>query len=181
VTSPTYSLTLQSLRNPDLFAEVFVTHASFVWRVLRRLGIPDADAEDALQEIFLVVHQKLGKYEERGSMRAWLFAITRQVANRYRRTEARRRRRQSNPPSIAPRESPDEAALRSEAGALVREFLGELDEARAMVFFLSDVEGMACTEIAASLGTNINTVYGRLKASRIQFEEFIEKRTREDR
>jgi RNA polymerase sigma-70 factor (ECF subfamily) len=183
VPSSTYSPTLQSVRKPDPFADVFATHSSFVWRVLRRLGVPDADAEDALQEIFLVVHQKLDQYEERGSMRAWLFAIARQVASHHRRTEARRQRRQSAPQSVAPGETPHEAAMRREAAALVRDFLADLDEGRAMVFFLAEVEGMSCAEIASSLGVNLNTVYGRLRASRSQFEEFLEKSGRkyEDR
>ena len=41
------------------FEAAFRAHAPYVWRLLRRLGVPEADAEDACQEVFLVVHKKL--------------------------------------------------------------------------------------------------------------------------
>jgi RNA polymerase sigma-70 factor (ECF subfamily) len=168
-------------RKAGEFADLFRAHASFVWRVLRRLGVPEADAEDVLQEVFLVVHSKLAEYEEHGSVRAWLFTISRQVASGHRRSEVRRERRESIPAIVAACEDPHEAAVRHEAAAIVREFLERLerlDKERAIVFFLADVEGMAVTEIASSLSVNLNTVYGRLRMARIQFEEFIGKRTK---
>jgi len=70
-------------------AQVFAAHADFVWRSLRRLGVPAADADDALQEVFLVVHRRLADYEDRGFMRAWLFSISRQVSSHYRRSTKR--------------------------------------------------------------------------------------------
>jgi RNA polymerase sigma-70 factor (ECF subfamily) len=168
---------VEGARKAGEFAGLFTAHASFVWRALRRLGVPDADAEDALQEVFLVVHHKLGAYEERGSVRAWLFTISRQVASHHRRSRVRRERRESIPAPLVPMEDPHEAAVRREAAAIVRDFLEQLDEERSLVFFLADVEGMAVTEIASSLGVNLNTVYGRLRSARIRFEEFIDKRT----
>src|SRR5882724_13016294 len=70
-------------------ARVFSAHADFVWRSLRRLGVPAADVDDALQEVFLVVHRRLADYEDRGFMRAWLFSISRQVSSHYRRSTKR--------------------------------------------------------------------------------------------
>jgi len=171
----------QNVERPEKagdFADLFLAHASFVWRVLRRLGVPDADAEDALQEVFLVVHRKLPTYEDRGSLRAWLFTIARQVASRHRRSAVRRKRREHIPLPAVPPTDPHEEAVRREAAAMVRDFLEQLDEPRGLVFFLADVEGMAVTEIASSLDVNLNTVYGRLRAARLRFEEFVASRTK---
>ena len=164
-----------------VFAQVFDAHATFVWRVLRRLGVPDADADDAVQDVFLVVHNKLVAYEERGSMRAWLFTISRQVASHRRRSAARRDRTQAGLPEAELPENPHDAAMRREAVALVHDFLAELDESQAMVFYLSDVEGMTAPEIADSLAVKLNTVYGRLRVARQRFEQFVERRSPEER
>ncbi|HKQ71472.1 MAG TPA: sigma factor, partial [Polyangiaceae bacterium] len=43
----------------EQLAGLFAEHADFVWRSLRRLGVPHADADDAVQEVFLVVHRRL--------------------------------------------------------------------------------------------------------------------------
>ena len=42
-------------------------HFGFVWRNLRRLGVPDAVAEDAAQDVFLVVHRRQSSYDARWS------------------------------------------------------------------------------------------------------------------
>ncbi len=168
---------LDTPREAPEFTEVFRTHASFVWRVLRRLGVREADLDDALQEVFLVVHRKLARYEERGSVRAWLFTIARQVASHSRRVEIRRQRRLSAPPSVTVPVDPHETAVRRQAMLLVEAFLTQLDEPRALVFFLVEVEGMTVPEIAASTGENVNTLYARLRLARQTFEDFIQKQT----
>jgi RNA polymerase sigma factor (sigma-70 family) len=77
----------------ERIAQLFSLHADFVWRSLRGLGVPDADAEDAAQEVFLIVYRRLADYEDRGLLRAWLFSISRQVASHYRRGASRADRR----------------------------------------------------------------------------------------
>ena len=77
-------------------------------------------------------------------------------------------------------DDPHETAMRNEAVSIVHEFLSRLDEPQALVFFLADVEGMTAPEIAASLDIKVNTVYGRLRLARQQFEAFLGRRgTRE--
>jgi RNA polymerase sigma-70 factor (ECF subfamily) len=161
-------------------AEVFNLHGEFVWRSLRRLGVAEADADDALQEVFLVVHRRLSDYQDRGLMRAWLFSISRQIAGHYhrglRRSEARHRGLVLS--TTAP--DADEIVARREAEKLVGAFLDELDEPQRMVFYLSDIEGLTAPEIASALETNLNTVYGRLRAARKRFEALIAERARRE-
>lgn len=154
-------------------AGVFDQHADFVWRVLKRLGTPGPEIEDALQEVFLVVARKLPTYEERGELRAWLFTIARQVAGHARRAQLRRQRRESDPPAAEPEMDPHSALERSEAARFVEQFLAELDEAQASVFFLAEIEGMTAPEIAAALGASLNTVYSRLRLARARFERAL--------
>jgi RNA polymerase sigma-70 factor, ECF subfamily len=159
---------------PDNFAQIFRAHAAFVWRVLRRQGLGDADAEDATQEVFLVVHRRLGEYEERGAIRAWLFTICRQVASHHRRTNDRtERKQQALMLTTDDRANPHDLVERSEAVALVRRFLDGLDEAHATVFYLAEIEGMTAPEVASATGVNLNTVYGRLRSARKRFEEAL--------
>jgi RNA polymerase sigma-70 factor, ECF subfamily len=155
------------------FTRVFDANATFVWRVLRRLGVPDADADDAVQDVFLVVHRRLHEYEERGSIRAWLFAICRQVASHRRRTTQRRERTKASLPVPPSPVDPQEEAMRLEAVAIVHRFLATIDEAQGIVFYLADVEGMTAPEIASALEANLNTVYGRLRIARQRFEAFV--------
>ena len=163
---------------PDRFAEIFRAHADFVWRGLLRQGVPSADAEDATQEVFLVVHRRLHEYEERGTIRAWLFSICRQVASHHRRANQRIDRKQRALMVTSGTEAdPHDVVERTEAVAIVRDFLQALDEAHATVFYLAEIEGMTAPEVAATIGVNLNTVYGRLRTARKRFEEAVGEHT----
>jgi RNA polymerase sigma-70 factor (ECF subfamily) len=155
-------------------------NADFVWRSLRRLGVADSDVDDALQEVFLVVYRRIATYEDRGLLRAWLFAISRQIANHYHRGQSRTERRHRGLMADVTVEDPHEIVSRREAVELVSSFLEELDEPQRVVFYLAEVEGMTAPEIAAATGAGLNTVYGRLRLARKRFERTVERRMSEE-
>jgi len=153
--------------------EIFSENADFVWSALRRLGVQEADVDDALQEVFLVVYRKLENYEERGLIRSWLFAISRQVASHYRRGQQRTQRREEGVVTSSSPSDPHELVARREAAHMVTSFLQELNADQREVFYLADIEGLTAPEIAAALGVKLNTVYGRLRLARKRFERAL--------
>src|SRR5688572_5886471 len=58
------------------FNDFYSKHAQFVARSLRRLGIHDELLDDALQEVFVVVHRKLPELEGDQHEKTWVFRIT---------------------------------------------------------------------------------------------------------
>jgi len=147
-------------------------HADFVWRVLLRFGIPEAQAEDVAHEVFLVVGRRLSDYDPSAPFRAWLYGIARGVAANARRSRERRdnRLRVVEPPPTPP--SPEEHVERSQAAALVEQFLEALPPAQREVFVLVDIEGMSGPEAARALGDKLNSVYSRLRLARTRFRQF---------
>lgn len=168
------------------FEAVYREHHDFVWRSLRGMGLSEAAVDDATQEVFLVLHRRLGDFDpERGSLRAWIYGVARMTARKYRRSHAQRMEREvpteaSENASRAPAPSrgagPEEAVARTEAARLVQEFLESLDEDKREVFVLADIEGMTAPEIASSLGVNLNTVYSRLRLARKRFDALLSRR-----
>lgn len=154
-------------------ARVIDEHADFIWRVLKRLGTPTADLEDALQEVLLVVARKLPDYEERGGIRAWLFTIARQVASHALRSAQRRERREAAHEEPRLVEDPLHALERAEAAQFVGRFLESLGEPQATVFFLAEIEGLTAPEISACMGVGLNTIYSRLRLARERFEQAL--------
>src|SRR6185503_5317683 len=69
---------------------VYDQHAAFVLRVLRGLGVGDDRVDDAVQDVFIVVHRRLAEFEARSALTTWLYAIARRVASGYRRSAASR-------------------------------------------------------------------------------------------
>jgi len=78
--------------------DVFETHAPFVCRSLRQLGVSETDLDDVLQEVFVVVHRRLPDYRESGRARAWLYSICRRLSQAQRRKT--RRPHEGNTPCV---------------------------------------------------------------------------------
>ena len=49
------------------FDDVYNQHAPMVWRVLRTFGVSEAQIEDAVQDVFVVVHRRLPEWEGRAA------------------------------------------------------------------------------------------------------------------
>jgi RNA polymerase sigma-70 factor (ECF subfamily) len=160
------------------FEAVYEEHFAFVWRSLRRLGVPDRSLDDGAQDVFIVVHRRLGDFEGRSSLRSWLFAIARRVAHDHRRRIGRKERTEELPEAVAdPRgATPAHDAERAEAVRVLHEILGGLDDDKREVFVLAELEQMTVPEIADAIGANVNTVYSRLRAARQGFEAAVARR-----
>jgi len=142
----------------------------FVWRILRRLGVPPEALEDAAQDVFVVVHRRWDAYDPDVPIRSWLFGITRRVAADTRKRLQRVASRSEGRADTERLGDPADVAARAEASDFVARFLATLDEDKRIVFVLADVEGLTAPEIGAALGVNLNTIYARLRAARLRFQ-----------
>jgi RNA polymerase sigma-70 factor (ECF subfamily) len=179
VTSPV-ELTLAQRRR---FHALYREHFDFVFRNLRRLGLPGAAAEDALQDVYLVALRRIAEFQAGTHEKAWLFAIALRVAGNYRR--ALRRRGEALPleeaPAPATHTGPFEIAAQRQAQRVLHEFLASLDDNRRAVFVMTELEQMTAPEIAQALSANLNTVYSWLRTARLEFVRALEKHTRNEK
>ena len=141
------------------FEQVYEEHFDFVWRSARRLGVADEALDDVAQEIFLVVHRKLGEFEGRSSLRTWLYAIARRVSIDLLRRERR--------PTVGDHEPEVEVAVpgpsfeRTWEVHEVRRAIDDLPAEEREVVRLSHLVGMTHPEIAEELGIPVGTVKSR--------------------
>src|SRR5512142_2005157 len=66
------------------FDRVYEEHFDLVWRALRRHGVRPPELDDAIQEVFVVVHDRLPTFEGRSTLRTWIYGIARRVARDHR-------------------------------------------------------------------------------------------------
>lgn len=158
-----------SLRAADLPALV-EEHADFVWRSLRRLGVPEATSDDATQQVFVVAQQKIEQILV-GRERAFLFSVAMNVAAHVRRSLARRREVQDDDAldRIDPAPLPDAQLDDRRARALLDEVLDAMDLDLRTVFVMFELEEMTMTEIAEILAIPQGTVASRLRRARDDF------------
>jgi RNA polymerase sigma-70 factor, ECF subfamily len=152
-------------------ASVYEAHFRYVWRCLRSLGVRDAQLDDALQDVFVVVQRKLEEFDGGAELRTWLYAIAINIARKYReRLQREPLPLELEPEQGGPTSSAEVAVQRSERLALARTALEALSDDQREVFVLSRVEQMSAPEVAEVVGIPLNTVYSRLRAARLAFE-----------
>lgn len=153
------------------FDRIYEDHVDFVWRNLRCLGVREHDLDDAVQDVFVVVHRRLPEFEARSAVRTWLFGIVLRVAGGHRRRE--RRKGGLSPLDFDLEDAaagPLEEAERAEALRTLTAVLSALDGEKRAVLLLAELEQQTAPEIAAALGIKLNTVYSRLRAARQAFD-----------
>ncbi len=157
--------------------EIYQQHADFVWRMLRvRMGLSEADAEDAMQEVFLTVHRKLDEFEGHSALTTWLFTICSSTV-RDQRGLAHRRREVSDDESVARQADPGpdagQAAEQRQQLALLQGILERMVPAQREVFILFELQGLSGDSIAEILAIPTSTVYSRLRLARADFHAAV--------
>jgi RNA polymerase sigma-70 factor (ECF subfamily) len=158
---------------------LFRAYAPFVASFLSRLGVPQADVDDRVQEVFLVAHRKGGYVPGAGQPRTWLAAIALRVASTGRRSQRRRREDAASGGGLldaTPARSgdPGDALETQRALERVQRALDSLDDDHRAAFVLYELEGESCEAIAESFGVPVGTVYSRLHNARKRFSQSYE-------
>jgi RNA polymerase sigma-70 factor, ECF subfamily len=157
------------------FEGLYERYFAFVWRALRHLGVPGPSLEDCAQEVWMVVHRRLGEFEWRSSVRTWLFGIALNVV-RNRRRGVRRAPEMIELPEHVSSGKPDAAGLHEgqEAWRKIERYLDTLDEQRRSVFVCSLLEQLPAAETAEATGLDVATVYHLVRRLRQGFRAFLD-------
>jgi RNA polymerase sigma-70 factor (ECF subfamily) len=153
--------------SPEPFEQVYREHFRFVWRSLRRLGVPEADLPDVVHDVFVVVHRKLTQFDARSKLTTWLYAICLRTASDRRRS-SRHTREVLGEHVEATAAEHDASSLveRREALELLDAVLAELPLEQRAVFTCFELDGMSGEEIAELLDIPLGTVWSRLRLAR---------------
>lgn len=145
--------------DPEGIAELYDRHAGALYRTAYRLSGSRADAEDIVHDLFVGLPEALKRYEERGTLRAWLTRIVVRLALMRARADRRRR--------IAPILEADNIASTGRTDARldkteVNAAVMALPPGLRAVFTLKQVEGFSHEEIGEMLGISAGASRVRL-------------------
>jgi RNA polymerase sigma-70 factor (ECF subfamily) len=156
------------------FSALYEQYFPFVWRCVAAEGIPAANLEDLVQEVFIIVHRRRNHFEGRANPKTWWYAICHTVAaNHRRRTRRKGGGEPISPTLVSPGPTPVENAQRAQAAEFVSTFMAQLSDAKRPVFVMCLLEGMSAPDAAHALGVNLNTLYSRLRTVREDFQRAV--------
>ncbi|MGH7281006.1 MAG: RNA polymerase sigma factor [Polyangiaceae bacterium] len=168
--------------SPARLRDIVKIHYAFLWRSLRRNGIPESSVEDVAQKVLLVVSRRLSEIRP-GAEKAFLYRTAVNAAMTERRTHARRREDYSeNQLDFVPSSKPDPSVelAKQEARKRLDDVLEAMDPDLRSIFVLYELEEMTMADIAAMLEIPAGTVASRLRRAREEFQTLAKRMTKGD-
>jgi RNA polymerase sigma-70 factor, ECF subfamily len=143
-----------------------------VWRVLRRSGLEERDADEAAQDVFFILARRLSDVPTQSEKAFLVGTAIRVAADKRRACRANREVAIEGDLSSAATDVDELVALRR-SRALLDEALGSLSDEQRAVFVLVEMDQLKSAEVGEALGIPLGTVASRLKTARQSFDAAI--------
>lgn len=182
------ALARRAMTNDDAFGEIVDRYGGLVYTVAYRSALNADDASDIAQETFLKIWRSLSSFRGDCALSTWITRIAISCACDFARSKKRRavisltaedsdgEEHEIDVPVTDVSALPEEASLRAEEIAAVREAIEALPEEHRLIVTMRDIGGMTYAEIADALSLELGTVKSRLFRARAAVKEFLIKR-----
>jgi RNA polymerase sigma-70 factor (ECF subfamily) len=174
-------------RDGEVFRAIMQRHNRRLYRVARSVVHDDSEAEDVVQEAYVLAFSNLAKFRAEASLATWLTRITlNEALGRLRRRPTvdlsildspQGRGAQVIPfPTMPSTEDPERVAAQHEIRGLIEQAIDELPELFRVVFVMRAVEDMSIEETADFLNLRPETVKTRLHRARKLLQQALDEK-----
>ena len=167
----------------EAFEELARRHTQLIYRTLMAILGNQADAQDAMQDVFLSAFKHIGGFQGRSKFSTWLVSIARNAALQ----RLRHRKdvesldegwyeedRDFRPRQIrAWEDNPERRYSNLETRQLIEKGILELPMKYRVVVMLRDIEQLSTDEVARQLGLSVPTAKIRLLRGRLMLREWL--------
>jgi RNA polymerase sigma-70 factor (ECF subfamily) len=159
----------------DAATDCLDKYGGLVWSIARKLLRNQADAEDAVQEIFIDVWKNAARYDERQSSETTFIAMIarRRIIDRIRRAGRRISADSFEDVMTEPESRADRVLQMSVEAEQAAEALRQLKPEQQRVLQLSIVQGLSHQEISDATGIPLGTVKTHARRGILQAREIL--------
>jgi RNA polymerase sigma-70 factor (ECF subfamily) len=148
-------------------------YLDFMGRILRSYGVLESDVDDGVQQVCLVLADKIDRVEPNAE-RSFVFRTSQRIASRIRRTRSRRNEvGEEAAANTVDALDPEKIADERQAFDVLAQLLDGLEDDLRDVFILFELEELTMAAIAEMLQIPPGTVASRLRRAREQFQARI--------
>lgn len=161
----------------DAVAELYDQTSSVVYGMALRIVRDQAVAEEVTMDVYMQAWRTAAQYSgARGSVKAWLAAITRARAIDWLRSSQARLVRESSPIEDVPllkisSPGPEQVAMDSSRQHMLKRHMEKLPADQSRLIELSFFSGFSHSEIAERLGIPLGTVKSRIRQGMCQLRD----------
>lgn len=169
-------------QNEDAFNELVNRYGDKVYRLAYRITSNPDDAEEVLQEVFIILLEKLGTFRKESKFSTWLYRVAANASYMFLRNGRKFNEKEISLDDYKPYNdygalegvaekdwsaSPDSRLLSDEGAQMIEKAIGELPEEYRIVFHMKDIEGLTSKEIAKVLRLSLPAVKSRVLRARL--------------
>jgi RNA polymerase sigma-70 factor (ECF subfamily) len=170
-------------KNESCFEELLERYSTKVLNLALRITRNQEDAEEILQDVFVTVFTKVGRFEHKSAFSSWLYRVTMNAA--FMKLRARSRRRTVSLEDVEPdvRQNwvgnrtemfdVDFMSSRHELRGAIEKAIDLLPEDYRAIFILRDVDGLSNDAVGRVLGLTVPAVKSRLHRSRVLMRGYL--------
>ncbi len=166
---------VQKCRRGDLsaFESIYRRHSTPMYNLAYRMVGNPSDAEDLLQEIFLLAFNKLSSYQGQSSLGTWLYRVATNRCLDHLRSRAKRYQNVTD--SLDEKESLTPSAAKDTPAERVdlERSIAQLPDSYRAAFLLYDVEGFDHKEVAHILGVAEGTSKSLVHKARLKIRDTL--------
>lgn len=166
----------------EAFGELVNRYTDKVYRLAYRITGDPTDAEEVLQEVFIILVEKLGTFRSESKFSTWLYRVASNASYMFLRNGKKYQKGSVSLDDYKPYNdygvlegveetdwstTPDNQLLNREGTDKIENAISELPEDYRIVFHMKDVEGMTSKEIAKELGLSLPAVKSRVLRARL--------------
>jgi len=164
--------------NEDAIESLIREYETGVFRLALSILGDQAEASEVTQETFLSALRALPFYQEKQSLKAWLYTIALNHSRSHLRKRKIIERLRSTLTSVFRVEakkqaSPEETAIQNEKEVVIRHSLNQLDERHRIVLVLRYFHELSISEISEILSVNEGTIHSRLHSAREKLRDAL--------
>jgi RNA polymerase sigma-70 factor (ECF subfamily) len=156
------------------FEELYQRHAARLYNLAYRMAGTANDAEDLLQDVFLLAYRKLGSFRGESSLGTWLYRL---AMNHCLDVLRSRQARMGQQTDSLDEDGAAEPVAAPALGAVSRidldRAIGCLPHACRAAFLLHDVEGFGHQEVGAILGISEGTSKSQVHKARLRIRTYL--------
>jgi RNA polymerase sigma-70 factor (ECF subfamily) len=157
------------------FEELYKQHATRLYNLAYRMAGSRTDADDLLQEIFLIAYRKLASFRGESALGTWLYRLAMNHCLDVLRS--RQARMGQHTDSLDEEDAAPVASPAPALGAVSRidleRAIGQLPRACRAAFLLHDVEGFGHNEVATILGISEGTSKSQVHKARLRIRTYL--------
>ncbi len=157
--------------------QIVAHYQAFLYAVAFRYLGNEADAEDAVQEVFVKLWKNLAAYRPEVKMSTWLYRIlVNHCLDMKKKTSYQNERNQQSVETIfnhPDQSSPLHELVQTELTQLYQQAIDQLSGLQKMIYVLRDVEDMPSAEVCQLVNVNEDQVKSNLYHARKKIQAYI--------